>query len=81
MADRSKAAKLLEPGDRVRVFLGGLARVVSCKPSERTMVRPRRSEHVGPEAVGLIVVYELTDGPKRGVLSSDIIHPDDEVLT
>lgn len=74
-----KLARALQPGDRVQVLLGGLARVVSCKPTERTMVRPGRRESGGDEAVGLLVVYDLVDGSKRGTRTHDVIHPEDKV--
>lgn len=76
-----KLARNLERGDRVQVFLGGLARVVSCAPTERTMVRPGRRENGPDEALGLLVIYELVDGPKRGERTHDVIHPDDKVRT
>jgi hypothetical protein len=76
--DRSKLASDLQPGDRVSIFLGGSARVVSARPTERTMVCRGRAEK-GPEALGLLIIYELADGPKRGERHSDILHPDDKV--
>ena len=76
--DRFKLARDLQPGDRVSVLLGGLARIVSAKPTECTMVCRNRAAK-GDEAVGLMIIYELMDGPKRGERHHDIIHPEDKV--
>lgn len=78
--ERSKAARLLQPGDRVRIFLGGYGQVVSVAPSASTMVKRRKAGPGEPPGLGLIVVYDLLDGPKRGTRCDHIIHPEDEVL-
>ena len=77
--ERAKPVKALAPGDRVRILLGGFASIVSIKPSARTMVRRAKAGPREPEAVGLIVLYELVDGPKIGTRADMILHPDDEV--
>jgi hypothetical protein len=83
----AKTAKLLQPGDRVRLAgpradsAGGYAKVNSTSMSRSTMVRRRKAAPDEQPAVGLIVVYTPVDGPHAGKPTHDIIHPDDEVLT
>lgn len=79
--ERSKRIGNLQPGDRVRtVQPSGNARIISCERSACTMVKAKRSGPADPLAIGLIVVFEVIDGPLRGLRIAEILHPEDEVL-
>jgi hypothetical protein len=70
----------LQPGDRVRTIdPPGNARIISCRPSERTAVKARKAAPNDPPAVGLIVVFEMMEGHYCGRRFHNILHPNDEV--
>jgi ornithine cyclodeaminase/alanine dehydrogenase-like protein (mu-crystallin family) len=76
LSDHRKPAAQLQADDLVALTPTCTGRVISCKPSHSTPIKPRRGGYSG---TALIIVFEAIDGQYRGLVEADFRHPEDIV--
>lgn len=79
--ERWKLARDLAEGDRfVMASPRGIARVTRNYSSETTPIEPEkpRADHYAT-AIALIICFEMTDGPSRGLKDHVFVHPNERI--